>query len=269
MIDNTIVGLLRDPEPKACFAMGQRPWQQRMIASVAAFVVACSMIGTSPALQAHEGDQAQGPQIKHVELGAVESREGESKSDFMLRTARYLDAFTRTTGHEACGSIASNEQGQWRVRLTTNRSQIACVLVDFDETQRGWEATGESIHSHPLMQYAFKANLQDTMLTSMMGNGTVCGNRVRTDDFNFSDRDYDNGSGYLVARGRLLYQGKPGERLEIGRVDRHSPLEALELPPISSGRAQAIQASQAAWEAGDAEGLPRTECYPIKKRQGS
>jgi hypothetical protein len=140
-------------------------------------------------------------QAPFVELGAMDSTSGETQKDFLVRVAQAMDVFTRTTQHEVCGVIMVNpEQNAWRVRLTTNRSHLACVMVVFDET--GYVRMGEDIHSQPRIEGGTQANAQDILRRRDFS----CGERIHIFDEDFSKVDFDHGPGYLVSRGRLLYQ---------------------------------------------------------------
>lgn len=209
-----------------------------------------------------------------VELGALDSALGEEKAAFMLRVARVLDAFTARTGHEGCGAVMETpEQDAWRVRLITNRSQVACVRVMFEED--GFLPTAETIHSHPLGHHRHKdkgkllrVNAVDARL-----RGWRCGSQVKIFDDDFSPGDIENGSGYLVSRGRLLYleEGDETGRL-VGAIDRAAPLDRLTLSPkpywIAPGAAISSVASSLpaspsvqVWEgSASGDGLPNLSC---------
>lgn len=163
-----------------------------------------------------------------VELGVLDSLPEESKDQFMLRVARSLDDFTERTRHEACSAIMSNpEQTQWRVRLITNRSHVGCIRAVFSEP--GFLATNETIHSHP----------QDSSFQTMFANradarlrGFSCKERLIVDDKSFSPGDLTNGPGYLVARGRLLYQSEGNIKL-IGSIDKQAKTKMLVAKPTT------------------------------------
>lgn len=161
-------------------------------------------------------------QAPFVELGVLDSFTNESKDDFLMRVARSLDDFTTKTKHEACGAIMSTpDQSKWRVRLITNRSHVGCVRAIFSEP--GFLATNETIHSHPQHSswQSIFANKADNRL-----RGFSCQQKIVLDDKTFSPGDLTNGPGYLVARGRLLYQSN-GEVKVIGSVDKKAKKQML------------------------------------------
>lgn len=200
--------------------------------------------------------------LPFVELGALDSRPGEGKDQFMLRVGKVLDTFTSLTRHEACSAVMENEDGNaWRVRLITNRSQVACARIIFEEN--GFAPTAETIHSHPRPRkfegvVAIRANRMDQLIA-----GKFCGNRFNLDDARFSDGDLKNGPGYLVARGQLLYRDgtSPGFSV-VGSVDALEEVSqlvvggAVGLPYTQEG----LHAATAVWSREDVEGVPSLKC---------
>ena len=206
------------------------------------------------------------PNLPFVDLGVIDSLPGETKHEYMLRVGQILDRFTAVSGHEGCGGIMVNKTGDaWRVRLITNRSQVACVNMIFNEP--GYTLTDETIHSHPLPRHgSIYANIQDQRL-----RGFKCGRRLRIDDADFSPDDLKNGPGYLVARGKLLYQ-RDGRKVIIGDIKVPDVIEGLVYIPNDTGRMSAprnlrtilssmVKASHhPAWGKSDVEGLPAVSC---------
>jgi hypothetical protein len=171
------------------------------------------------------------PPLAYVDLGVIDSTPGEAKADYMLRVATVLDQFTTVSGHEACGVIMQRtDDSGWRVRLTTNRSQLGCVRMLFDEP--GYVFTDETIHSHPNPRWSssLHANAQDSRL-----RGFGCGDRILVHDEDFSPGDLANGPGYLVAEGVLLHQ-RDGVRTHLGGVPRAPQVTGLVSLPNPTGR---------------------------------
>lgn len=128
-----------------------------------------------------------------------------SREQAVWEAARYLNAFTKKTGKEGCGLIEEHSGGFFEIVLTTNYSQIACRT---DRAPRaGYSTNGETIHSHPE-----KTEVRANPVDAVWGN-TRRGRLLMLAPDNFSKRDRTNGSGYLVAMGRLLYQNEQGDRL--------------------------------------------------------
>lgn len=191
-----------------------------------------------------------------VELGALDSTPGEAFDPFLVRVAQAMDSFTSITGHEVCGVIMQSEhEDAWRVRLTTNRSHIGCVMVSFDEP--GFRRYGTDIHSHPRLPGGATVNAQDVMRRPDFH----CGMTALVFDETFSGQDLSRGPGYLVSRNRLLYQNgadKPFRQL--------ATFETLDTPPELALRQTASpavpgqEAAAAAWANEDQEGIPATRC---------
>lgn len=203
-----------------------------------------------------------------VELGALDSKPGETKDVFMMRVARILDAFTTATRHEACGAIMKSANNEaWRVRLITNRSQMACMRIMFDE--KGFEPTTETIHSHPKpKRFEGVISVRISRADMRLGVG-LCGRHAKLDDETFSPRDLTNGSGYLVARGRLLYHDHDIHTQKvIGVIDPTVPMDALTVGGTDnrSYAQEGLHAARAAWVSGEVEGLPSLACQPLGKR---
>lgn len=204
-----------------------------------------------------------------VELGAMDSNTGESKSDFLLRVGSVLHSFTGRTGHEACSAIMESDNSTsdstptYRVRLITNRSQVSCLRVMFDE--EGFKYTGETIHSHPFSHnhskdsyknHDLRANRADQRLA-----GFSCGMRLTISDATFSPRDIENGGGYLVARGKLLYLDNPTENIvEVGLINTTAALPSLNVGGPNMINQHAQHAAQAVWTDRNSTVLPTTKC---------
>lgn len=196
-----------------------------------------------------------------VELGAMDSWPGESQHDFLVRVAQAMDLYSRQTSFEACGVILkASGASMWRVRLTTHRSHIACLMVSFDEP--GFAPTGEDIHSHPRVVGGTLANAQDVERNPRF----VCNQRMVVFDERFSERDLDRGPGYLVSRGRLMYQrgrAYPFQlRAAFDPVEEKPALAFASAPMLASAQAEGRlpALAEAVWANEEAEGLLPIAC---------
>lgn len=218
------------------------------------------------------------PATSFVELGALDSTPGETLEPFLTRVAQAMDSFTSTTGHEVCGVVMTADAGEaWRVRLTTNRSHIGCVMVSFDEP--GFHRFGTDIHSHPRLPGGTVINAQDVVRRSNVActagdakcerEKFVCGNTAFVFDETFSGQDLKRGPGYLVSRNRLLYQR--GAQYPFRQIATFETLDKA--PVLALGGTQSAQsnvvpadvAASAAWANEDVEGIPHTHCEPSAK----
>ena len=147
-------------------------------------------------------------QVMHYEeIGLFDSMEGETKNQFMTRVAQGLLDFTLKTGYEGCGMVQYKYGGGWRVRLTTTRSQVACLRVAFQEDN--FTAMPEFIHSHPATTKINLSPLDAGLIRRQpYENITVLPSE-------YSPNDIKNGGGWLVVpkfrfgtNARLLYRGE-------------------------------------------------------------
>lgn len=196
-----------------------------------------------------------------VELGAMDSWPGETQHNFLVRVAQAMDLFSRQTSFEACGVILKAAgASMWRVRLTTHRSHIACLMVSFEEP--GFAPTGEDIHSHPRVIGGALANAQDVERNPRF----ACNQRMVVFDERFSERDLDRGPGYLVSRGRLMYQrgrSYPFQlRAAFDPIQDKPSLAFASAPMLASAQADGHlpALAEAVWANADAEGLLPTAC---------
>lgn len=166
-------------------------------------------------------------------VGTYTSAPGETKAAFLLRVAGVLDEWSRTEHTEACGPIAQYPDGRYVVALTTQRSQIMCVhsITPPD----GATLTGDSIHDHPgatSKSGGVLLNSDDAVAARAAGDWAKwrcartrhCWADVWPD--RFSDDDYNGGTGYLVASGRLLYQHGRGTSVVV-EADIQAALAAV------------------------------------------
>lgn len=140
--------------------------------------------------------------LPYVHIADYYSNPGESKNDFLLRIGPKLRAYSDKTGFEACGVIATNQQGQFAVVLGSSLSHIGCVN-DTTRIPHGMTSTNETIHSHGRNGLRIMATQSDWIL---MGNPFNPPHYVGGFDLShFSDQDFEH-PGYLATPTGVLYQ---------------------------------------------------------------
>ena len=135
-----------------------------------------------------------------------ESQQAESKEQFIIRVGTFLKGWTTDNGVEACGRIAEKD-GAYSIILQTNDIQIWC---DSNLIYRGWNDTGETIHSHP--DTPKNGRLMLTMKTRQAIGISDAFRKIKRHAF--SEGDYAI-PGYLVDNGKLFYQNGKGTEVEI------------------------------------------------------
>lgn len=149
-----------------------------------------------------------------VPVAVLAAHANESEQEFLLRTGRVLQGFTRMTGFEACSPLCRAVDGRLGVSLYTSQSHIGCLVVNvcpLDMVQ-----TGETIHSHT-NKTIFDETPADRMFgTFRPGRSTATpkspGRSV------FSLVDYQSGPGYVVDGAILWKQEGPGTDHKIGVI---------------------------------------------------
>lgn len=266
-------------ETRYSYPVGRRGWQSRALASLFG-IAACVMLNPAKA-GTHPGGPTITPEqariaAPYVELGSLDSRPGEDLDAFVLKAGGVIHDFTRATGHEACGvlMVADDDlegtRGPWRVRLITNRSHIACVMIEYAD--QGYRRLGPGIHSHPYLPEGFKVNPQDErwrkpickpeeeQCQAMLESAPRCGDGWRIFDGEFSARDFEHGPGYLVARGRVLYQHGAEHPIRlVGNVDQPKA-DALDFQGDQAHRVRMSKVAVAAWQGGELEHIPAINC---------
>lgn len=143
------------------------------------------------------------------------SEEGEPLVDFLARVGGKLHAFTRETGHEGCGAIASNGEA-FSIRLYSDDVPHGCV-INPKNVMEGFAFTGETLHSHP-WQKVLTLNPRARAWSRLHNDGNAGAPTLRNDGAGgFSRADLAGGPGWLVARGQLLHQAN-------GTTTRHGPV---------------------------------------------
>lgn len=149
--------------------------------------------------------QAAEPQPRVV--NEMVSEPGETHEQFVQRVAVFLNGWTYYNSVEACGVLARNSHG-FSVVIGTLDSQVHCDSVLY---LAGYQATGETIHSHPMPDAAGRLVISDR--TRLLTGDLLDGRRfVEVQRKQFSADDYRAGPGYLVTDGVLLHQRGVGTR---------------------------------------------------------
>ncbi|MCC8538746.1 hypothetical protein ACDH70_04440 [Xanthomonas axonopodis pv. poinsettiicola] len=140
------------------------------------------------------------------------SEPGEALPDFLKRAGVALHEYTRRTGNEACAIIATNGE-LFSIRVGTDGVQRGCA-VHHNDVLPGFQATSETIHSHPPRTTRLTA--RDLSWAKAYGL-TVSGwtlNRKK----GFSSDDYAGGAGYLIDNKKLFYQSGVGHVTNFGEI---------------------------------------------------
>lgn len=135
-------------------------------------------------------------------LGDYISEQGETRDAFVLRVSPVLERFTKATGFEACGVLATDGQ-RFGVRLASIGSVLACELRA-SEVPAGMSALNVSIHSHPAG--VVQLTRAEIRRAAMAGNRALAGGRAQKVMPGFSNPDFASGPGYLVADGKVYFQ---------------------------------------------------------------
>lgn len=160
-------------------------------------------------------------------VGIYTATPGERRDAFVLRVAQVLKGWTDETGTEACGVIARDDAGALQVVLTTERSQVVCLIPI--SAPGGGTLTGDSIHSHPADggRHKVRLTVQDLAALRALGRGGFVDmlrrmdiRQVDAEPDTFSVDDYATGHGYLVVGDSLLYQHGPGTATRVAVLPR-------------------------------------------------
>lgn len=201
-----------------------------------------ALVGIPPA-------RAAAPQAYKVTawvVGTYTSEVGADKGAFVLKVAEALKAWTDKTGTEACGPIVRTASGALQVTLTTEKSQVVCLIST--QAPAGVTLTGDSIHSHPTDGGRRKVRLTTRDLAALRALGrsgfvSMLQNldirQVDAEPDTFSPDDYATGSGYLVVGSRLLYQHGVGTAALVTALPATD--EALASAPSTSDGNHAVR----------------------------
>lgn len=153
------------------------------------------------------------------------SQDNEKLEDFLLRISPLAEQFTVMTGWEVCGFVAQGKNGQYGLRLSSNRGAISCNISS-NNVPFGMTAMRMTYHTHPegnARPTAADAEFYaDNPATSgrmvKVGKPVKIGIGNKGSDI-FSDGDYA-APGYLAAEGKLMYQEGKGSERDVGTFAR-------------------------------------------------
>lgn len=148
-------------------------------------------------------------------VGTHMSQEGETREQFVMRVASIMQVWTDENDAEVCGYIATNGK-QWGIILTTQRSQIMCVM-DKNMVPKGFVADKDSIHTHPNPNPRGVVEVSQATIDAAAAIGETGLRRKIEISHGFSGSDKRNGPGYLVAGGRIMHWDGRRQR-SIGAV---------------------------------------------------
>lgn len=173
------------------------------------FVLMSAGAWADPVPNAEMVKTAKGAMTPLVKLDTFWSQPGESKDDFLMRVAAYMQSYTYFKQFEACGGIwETPDHTRWAVSLGTIEAQMSCLFSSHgptDDSGTPWAYSGETIHSHP-RQDQLKANAVDVLMGPFILGDVVSNHRRK-----FSPGDLAAGPGYLVAGRQLQYQRDGGK----------------------------------------------------------
>ncbi|HEL3006461.1 TPA: hypothetical protein UM358_000787 [Stenotrophomonas maltophilia] len=137
--------------------------------------------------------------LPYLQLFEEHSAPGEDLDAFVVRVAPRLREYSRETGFEACGVLAS-DGARFAVIVGTNQAHTLCVN-DATKVPAGLTHSGHTLHSHPVGEY--RVNAQDRLV---LGALTPLNSRQKRGPAGFSAEDIASGHGYVVERDRVLHQ---------------------------------------------------------------
>ncbi|WPH68493.1 hypothetical protein [Stenotrophomonas phage BUCTxx99] len=147
------------------------------------------------------------------QVAVRESEQGESYEAFVLRTARFMNGWTKDSNAELCG-VLTQKDGRFYVVLGTIRSQLSCKsawIVD------GTQPTGDTLHSHPATDVRGRIKITD-QTRAAEGRGVPQTADMEVNTRVFSKGDYVDGPGFLVADNRVQHQSGKGTVRTIGQL---------------------------------------------------
>jgi hypothetical protein len=176
---------------------------------LATALVVASMSSAVTAL----GDTPAAKRLQRFPVAEYVSTPGESQPEFLARVGRAMRTFSDQTGFESCGSLASDVNDTFGIRIYTVRSHIGCV-TDRADVPAGLEPLGQTLHTHGTRK-TFFLNPADIV----MGNGDLGSGKIRTADPNhFSPDDYDRGQSFLATETQVLYQHGAGTATAVAEL---------------------------------------------------
>lgn len=143
-------------------------------------------------------------------LGDFVSESGESLESFMIKVAPNLEEYTKKTGYEACGAIASDGE-RFSIQLFSDNVPQGCAIRT-SAVMDGFTFINETLHSHPWQQLL-------RIDSKAKAWGEAHGMRLQADTLRndgrsgFSRQDLSTGlNSWLVAGGKLHY-ANPKEKI--------------------------------------------------------
>lgn len=157
--------------------------------------------------------QAHAQTVTPEVVSTRESEVGESYEDFVMRTARFMNGWTKDSNAELCGFL-TKKGDRFYIVLGTIRSQLSCKSGFVVE---GTELTGDTLHSHPATDARGRIKIHDhTRLAE--GKGVPLTSDMEVNTRVFSKGDYVDGPGFLVADNRVQYQAGKGTVRVVGKL---------------------------------------------------
>ena len=149
-------------------------------------------------------------------IGRFESNDAESYYQFATRVGRFLSAWTSSSSAEGCGNITESK-GRFYVIIQTQNSQLSC---ESSYMVSGTNLTGDTIHSHPDYGTGSIVKLTDSTRKAAKNAGVNLDsiNSIKVKTKNYSNSDYEQGKGFLVTDGVLMYQNGRGTEKVISNL---------------------------------------------------
>lgn len=151
---------------------------------------------------------------------------GSDKEVFVRQVAHQASIWTAKQGFEVCGRLSQDESGNWGMTLTTNYSQLACLVVN-GLAPAGFEALEDKFHTHPPAgeDGSIALHPHTRQIAVSQGSTALEGltHVVLSNPDGFSYQDLVNGGGYLAVSGRLLLH-ENGQTQDLGLIEKSAPV---------------------------------------------
>lgn len=179
-------------------------------------VIALLVLGLSlPALSAPAPQPT--TTVSWTLLSVVRGSPGETLDEFALRVAPFMDKYTAEHEVEVCGQISQAENGAYAVELGTIGASLTCA-IEHTRIQPDTVAIGVDIHSHPNSPKVRPTDV-DRFLAAYQHRPAYREVERNYGRNGFSTMDFNNGPGYLVAGGKVLFQSGPKTVRSVGKLD--------------------------------------------------